>query len=782
MALRKTVIASALTCLLLTACGGGGKDLSGNGTTTNSSSSSSSSTTTTTTGTYKLELSLKTCTDIATLSTCKEQTTTPATLPADKPNLVEVTLVDDKSKPVAGAVVDISTSEYAVGSIQGATRALTDATGKARFVLIANASNGNQVGKVGITATYTSSSGTAGTLTQSKTFEFGALDLSMALTANPTDLSAGSTASITAKLTNSGSVYTTPVTVSFSSSCATNKTATLDASKITTDGSASVTYKGSYTATDGTTSACTGNDTITASVGNLVKTVSINNLATKATTLIASDPTPTIIYLPGSGFTSQSSITFTVLDINKQPKSMERVNFSLGGGMDSHKQSYQLEPSSATTDSNGQVTVTLKAGSMAMTVPVIATLDSDSSKNAYSKEVVVMSGLPVAGKITVNPDVYNIEGWPYDNEKITIGLTLLDRDNHYVPNGTKVTLLTDLGGIKGDLSSENGVTGYCTTVDGKCTAVLSSSEPRISLDTNKLTGRVHVLAYVTGEESFTDIDGVDTTSGEFDLGDIAGSDVDEPYFDLDNDGVFTSSTDIKKDVNNDGVHNNADGLYTGMHCSKANNDAGICKRETVRLYTNKLFTFTGVVHNVDGSGNGMNTKIDIQECATQDPSSCLPLPRKVCGSGGTPTYDLITNTATCDIYDCLAADGSDTPDGPTCAVRYNEKSIDLTGGAQILRFRPATIVYENGTPTLYNALPAKSTMTITTTNGGTKDRLGSADYSVEYPGNWVDVKDKWFWFRFNKENPVVSSTGDMTIKLVTPKSNSVVSDTITIKD
>lgn len=263
MALQKSIIATLLSGVLLSACGGGGKDLSG----------SSSSDGSTTTASYSLALSLKSCTDISTLSTCKEQTSASVTLPADKPNLVEATLLDPQNKPVAGAVVDVSTSEYAVGAIQGATRATTDSNGVARFVLVADATNGNQVGKVGVTATYTTSSGTTASTTNNKIFTFGALDLSMELTTNTTELALNSTATITAKVLSNGAAYTSPLSVSFNSVCATNKKATLDSTATTTNGVAVATYKGTYTA-DGQTSICGDTDTITATVNGLSKTVS----------------------------------------------------------------------------------------------------------------------------------------------------------------------------------------------------------------------------------------------------------------------------------------------------------------------------------------------------------------------------------------------------------------------------------------------------------------------------------------------------------------------------
>lgn len=728
MALRKTVIASALTCLLLTACGGGGKDISGTGTTTNSSSSNSGSTSTTT-GTYKLELSLKTCTDISTLSTCKEQTTTPATLPADKPNLVEVTLLDDKSKPVAGAVVDISTSEYAVGSIQGATRALTDATGKARFVLIANASNGNQVGKVGITATYTSSSGTAGTLTQSKTFEFGALDLSMEVTSNTSELALNSTATITAKVFSNGELYTSPLSVSFTSICASNSSATLDTSVTSSGGIALATYKGTYSAS-GATSICGVTDTVTASVNGLSKTVQIKNIPTIAKTITATKPATSFIFTQGNGNTDNVNLTFTVTDEYGYPKASENVKFELEGvsNLLSEFASYTLSQTEASTNENGTVSVNVKAGAIPSPFRVSAYLANNSAVRAPSQQIAVGMGLPDADSFSFSADKYSIEGANTDGKTATITIRLADRYNNPVPNGTKVYFTTEGGNIRGTLSDGSaGATGYCeTTSNGECTATLTSAAPRPA------DGRVTVMAYVVGEESYKDLDGTKT----FTPGDIAGVDIDEPYRDDNGDGSFTSGIDTPWERNGDQAHNVGNGKYDGILCSSAAESANLCTSKTVNIYLNREFVFSGLTSTMDASGTGSRGEIAIQKCTVAGVAS-------------------------------------------SCS---NTSSIDLTSGTVYMRFQPASVAYKNGVKLAENAIPSGSTMKIENTNGGAISACcGGSDYTGAYPETWT--KADWFWFEIKPEETANGKTsGELKVIVTSPDQKVLTSSPIAVTD
>jgi hypothetical protein len=131
------ILASLVTAIFLAACGGGGaKDLSGGGTDNGGGGN---------TGTPSVTVATKSCTDIATPTTCTAATE----LPAEKPNRVEAVVLDANGKAVAGALVAATTDN---GTIAPAKQ-ITDSQGVAAFTLTAPAANTEGAGSV--TLTYT---------------------------------------------------------------------------------------------------------------------------------------------------------------------------------------------------------------------------------------------------------------------------------------------------------------------------------------------------------------------------------------------------------------------------------------------------------------------------------------------------------------------------------------------------------------------------------------------------------------------------------------------------
>ncbi len=131
------ILASLVTAIFLAACGGGGaKDLSGGGTDNGGGGN---------TGTPSVTVATKSCTDIATPTTCTAATE----LPAEKPNRVEAVVLDANGKAVSGALVAATTDN---GTIAPAKQ-ITDSQGVAAFTLTAPAANTEGAGSV--TLTYT---------------------------------------------------------------------------------------------------------------------------------------------------------------------------------------------------------------------------------------------------------------------------------------------------------------------------------------------------------------------------------------------------------------------------------------------------------------------------------------------------------------------------------------------------------------------------------------------------------------------------------------------------
>lgn len=244
MTQSKQLLALLFGSLLLAACGGGSKDLSGGGDSDNGGSDDDNTVTS-----YTLAVELKACSDITDLSTCSAAADN--ILPADKPNLIASKLVDNKGNAISGAVIEAATKTYTdgtVGTIEPVTRKTTDSKGEATFLLVADDESQSKTGEVTLTATIP---GVTSTTTTSSAFTFGQLDLTLELTASPTDLPLKSTANVDLKVYSNGALYTAPVSITLASSCATSNKATLTSSVTTSNGVASATYQGS-----GTSSTC----------------------------------------------------------------------------------------------------------------------------------------------------------------------------------------------------------------------------------------------------------------------------------------------------------------------------------------------------------------------------------------------------------------------------------------------------------------------------------------------------------------------------------------------
>ncbi len=557
---------------------------------------------------YQLSLRLMVCDDLSDLSTCSEQ----SRLPTERASLIEATLLDPSGSPMADKIINATATQ---GAITPSSSRLTDNDGKATFQLASTSSSAETAGSVTVSTTVKT-----GDLSASKNYQFGASDLDITLTSDKTTLSAGSVAVLTATVTQNGAAYNYPIEITFSSSCASANKATLDTQVTAQQGTAISTYKGT---TDNY--ACSGNDTITASAAGLndVATVTINNITAETRSISAATPKPEFIYLRGSGKDEKATVTFTLLDAQAKPVSGKQLNFSFGGKISNNVnyQDYSLSPTSATTNKDGQATVTVNSGNLPTPISVVAVLDGNTEIRAASSQIGVGIGYADDNSVSFSADSYNINGAGYDGEEASITLRLADRFNNPVADGTKVYFTTEGGSIKGDLTSASGdATGVCSTKSGVCTATLTSQDPRPA------DGRVTVSAYVAGEESFKDLNG----SGIFDKGELQGvaddqtiidvpdyvrsyKDVGERFTDknvddaTDDNGLgdadhYLVNVDTFEDLNANGVRDLGDGVYTGLVCDKDTITRGFCKRELTTLFRNVEFIFTGVNSSDAGFG------------------------------------------------------------------------------------------------------------------------------------------------------------------------------------
>lgn len=728
-----------------------------------------------TSDTYQLLMTLMSCNDLSDESSCVET----RDLPTERASLVNVTLLSPAGEAVDGAIITANATQ---GAIQPSSSRLTNSEGKTSFLLTAGTDSADKAG------TFTVAAAVEGeNVSASETYQFGASDLKISLSSDRTSLPVGSVAVLTATVTLNDAPYPSPLTVTFNSSCAGNNKATLDSSVTTQQGIATATYKGT---TDDY--ACDGSDTITASVtgADQPAQVVIDNQAAAIRSITAATPSPEFIYIRGSGKGEKATVTFTVKDEQDKPVSGKQLDFAFGTLVSNGEnyQDYTLSPTSATTNTDGQATVTVNAGTIPVPLRVIATLHDDAQIRAASSQIGVGVGYADDNSVSLSAEKFNIEGWNYDGETTAITIRLADRFNNPVPDGTKVYFTTEGGSVAGALSSDSGdTTGVCSSVAGVCTATLSSQQPR------PRDGRVTVTAYVEGEESFFDVNG----NGLFDQEDFASNDIGEVFSDLNVDDTPAADADVDGfrlgidtfiDINGDGLRNLGDGKYTGLLCSQAAKAAGICvdalagERTFVNLFRNAEFIFSGVFDH-DGASTHFDRYANI--CVTRkatDATAYAKLKQYECSAVDDNPNDLFidvwqpmldsngNNAAVVDLRtqtvkesdgervlgtwltDFTTADANSDNQvtlSEFLAVYPNSQSIfamldaDVDGAltaseaATPLTTTPAA-GYVNFTPSYVmadgteNPMPAGSTFSVTTTNGGDLTPTGTS-YESPYP-------------------------------------------------
>ncbi|MDD2342612.1 MAG: hypothetical protein PHV54_06950, partial [Tolumonas sp.] len=208
--------------------------------------------------------------------------------------------------------------------------------------------------------------------------------------------------------------------------------------------------------------------------------------------------------------------------------------------------------------------------------------------------------------------------------------------------------------IKGTLSDGTiGSTPNCTTSDSSCTATLTSMNPRPT------DGRVTVLAYTEGEESFEDQNG----NGILDIGDYVNGELlfdnvdSEPYLDANYSGGYDSGEQfVNLNPTTNQTWDATDGVYHGLACDDSLVTNGVCYRSTIQLYHNAEFIFSSIINN---------SRIIVEQW-----------------------------------------------NGSKWVAATNPLDVSVTG---YYRFLPINVAADNET---YNPLPSNAKISVSTTNGG----------------------------------------------------------------
>lgn len=478
------------------------------------------------------------------------------------------TVVDGNGDPIPNTVVT-----FTVGNPQFATlnptsgAVLTNAQGQASIVL----NVGTQSGASTLTATASVSVessttnqiiGTASVSDQTN-FQSTTSGTTNAISLSPLtlgigQLSAYGTTSVTVTVLNTDNTpYTTPVTVKFTSNCASQNKATITDEALTINGVATAAFADQ---------GCGNTDTIQATLDGISASASIANLEILAPSIGSIQfvkAEPVNISLKGTGGAGRqetSKVTFKVVDNANNPKAAD-VTFSLSttvGGIG-------LSSFSARSDSTtGEVSTIVQAGTIATPVRVTAAVvvDADTTLTTQSDQLTISTGLPDQAHFSIAADKVNIEGWDVDGMKSMITVRLADHFGNPVPKDTAVSFISEGGAIQSN----------CTTdADGTCTVTFRSQALRPS------DGRVTVLAYAIGEETFTDLngDGYATTGSERIDANGDATDLGEAFVDYNEDGV-RGVTEPFIDFDADLSYDNVDGLLNSTLCKAPTVGVSVC--------------------------------------------------------------------------------------------------------------------------------------------------------------------------------------------------------------
>ncbi len=414
------------------------------------------------------------------------------------------------------------------------------------------------VGNAGGAATITATAQVAGTTVSALIgFSVGAVSLpSITMSAltfgvGAAPLSAFGTTSVSVSVFSGGALVTTPQIVAFSSPCASTGQTVLTTSATTISGVATASYHAN---------GCTGTDLVIASVGAVSSSSTITVTAADVGSMQFVSASPTTISLKGTGSAETSRVTFRVVDVGGQPISGKVVTFTLStttGGITLTP----AAPATATSGTDGLVVTTVNAGTVSTPVRVTASTPGatlGTTLNTQSNVLTITTGIPDQDSFSLSATETNIEGWGYDGILTTLTVRMADHFNNPVPDGTAV-----------NFTAEGGrVVASCVTSGGNCSSTFNSQNPRPS------NGRVTVLAYAVGEESFLDRDGdglaskVNSLSGTTELVDSNGtvsSDMPEAFRD-DNENGTRQTSETFIDFNSNGAYDAADGNFNGILC------------------------------------------------------------------------------------------------------------------------------------------------------------------------------------------------------------------------
>jgi hypothetical protein len=297
-------------------------------------------------------------------------------------------------------------------------------------------------------------------------------------------------------------------------------------------GGVSVTANGSgvatvaYEAISPSGTLCSGAVALSASSpGATVQTLNLSVAAPTANAITFVGATPAKIFVAGSGAFEQSVVKFKVLSSAGTALPGVNVNLSIvtnpgGVGLNA---SGATSGVTATSNSTGEVSVSVFSGTIPGPVKLRAELATSAAVFAESQNLTVASGPPSQRFMSLSVQTSNIEGWNVDGTSTRLTARVADRQGNAVEDGTVVNFTAEAGQVAVSCATAqiNGIS--------QCSVDFQSQNPRPA------GGRVSVMAYLAGTKDYVDVNannrydpGIDTL---INVGDAYRDDNENGFFD-----------------------------------------------------------------------------------------------------------------------------------------------------------------------------------------------------------------------------------------------------------
>jgi hypothetical protein len=391
---------------------------------------------------------------------------------ASAPGTVTALVKDASGNPIAGTIVTFTVSGT-LAVVSPAT-VLTDATGSASTVV--SPSSSSAVGATYVTAAADTA---GGTLSTRLALSVSAVNVTLnSLTSTAPTVSAYGSTALDVNVTGASS--SSPISVAFASTCAAAGKAVISPStQVLSAATGSVTYQDK---------GCNSIDRISATIvgTSQQKTLDLTVQAPATQSIQFVSASPDTICLAGSGCSASSIVSFKVTDQFGNPVQGQGVDFALDipGVAD-------LSFVHGSTNSLGVVDVSVLSKTIPTPVRVKASV-TGTALTTVSNVLAINAGLPTQNAMSFSAAAYNIDGMDKDGVPSAIRVQLNDRFGNPVPNGTAVSFVAEGASV---------IPARCTTADAVCAVTFVSSNFRPA------NGRVTVVAYAQGEESFSDTNG-----------------------------------------------------------------------------------------------------------------------------------------------------------------------------------------------------------------------------------------------------------------------------------